>query len=107
MTVNGPAKLFYIVLGIIFLVLGVVGLIIPILPGVLFLAGALYMLSRGSARVKTMADGNPTLRRMQSRMDQFEAVSAIEKAQVSALMVVQSIVVGGRKIASGAGRLFS
>ena len=60
MTASGPEKLLYFTLGIMFLVLGVVGLIIPILPGVLFLAGALYMLSRASRRVRAIADDNPT-----------------------------------------------
>jgi hypothetical protein len=57
---SGAEKLVYLTLGIMFLVLGVVGLLIPILPGVLFLAGTFYMLSRGSSRVQQLADDNPT-----------------------------------------------
>ena len=101
MVLNGAEKLIYLTLGILFLVLGLIGLIIPILPGVLFLAGALYMLSRGSQRVKTLSEQNPTLRRVQARMDQFDGVSALEKVQVACLAMVQAAAVGARKIYVG------
>lgn len=107
MTVSGPEKLMYITLGIMFLALGVAGLIVPIIPGVLFLAGAVYMLSRGSRRVKQFADGNPTIGRMQSRMNKMDAISMAEKVQVTGLMIIQTIAVGSRKVAVGVRRLFA
>jgi uncharacterized membrane protein YbaN (DUF454 family) len=90
--VSGAEKLFYLTLGIIFLVMGVVGLIIPILPGVLFLAGALYMLGRGSSRVKQLADENPTV---------------VEQLQVTFLMIIRGTAVGVRKISVGVKKLLS
>ena len=102
---SGAEKLVYLTLGIMFLVLGVVGLLIPILPGVLFLAVALYMLSRGSSRVKQLADDNPTLRGFQTRMDQMDAASIMEKVQVSSLMMIQGTAVGVRKIVIGVRKL--
>ena len=104
---SGAEKLVYLTLGIMFLVLGVVGLLVPILPGVLFLAGALYMLSRGSSRVKQLADDNPTLRSFQTRMDQVDAATVMEKVQVTSLMMIQGTAVGVRKISVGVKKLMS
>jgi uncharacterized protein len=105
--VSGVEKLFYLTLGIIFLVIGVVGLIVPILPGVLFLAGSLYMLGRGSSRVKQLADENPTLRRFQTRMEQVGAATMVEQLQVTFLTIIQVIAVGVRKISIGVKKLLS
>lgn len=105
--VSGAEKLFYLTLGIIFLVMGVVGLVVPILPGALFLAGALYMLGRGSSRVKQLADENPTLRSFQARMDQVGAATVVEQFQVTFLMIVQGTAVGVRKISVGVKKLLS
>lgn len=102
---NGPMKLIYLTLGIMCLVLGVVGLIIPILPGVLFLAGALYLLTRGSSRVKQMADEHPRLRSFQQRMEQMDAASMMQRAQVACLMTLQSFVSGTRKLFLGFRRM--
>lgn len=107
MTISAAEKLIYLTIGIIFLVLGVVGLVIPILPGVLFLGGALYMLSRGSTRVRQMADDNPTLRDFRTRMDRIDAVSVAQKAQVAALMIVQGTAIGVSKVVGGVRKLFA
>ncbi len=72
MTVSGPQKIIYLTLGILFLALGLVGLVIPIVPGILFLLCAVYLLSRGSRRVGKMVKSRPGLNRMQSRMARME-----------------------------------
>ncbi len=102
---NGATKLIYLTLGIMFLALGVIGLMIPILPGILFLAGAVYMLSRGSRRVKAFADSNETLRNMQNRMDRIEPLGALEKAQVAALETMRAMAIGAQKVFVGVRRL--
>ena len=106
MTVSGPEKLFYLTLGIMFLALGIVGLIIPIIPGVLFLAGAVYMLSRGSRRVKEFADQHPKLQGLQQRMNQLDAVTIGEKFQVAGLMTANAVVVTVQKLHFGLRKLF-
>ena len=103
---TGATKLIYLTLGIMFLALGVIGLLIPILPGVLFLAGAVYMLSRGSARVKAFADNNDTLRNLQARMDAMQPLSVLERAQVATLMAARGVVVGTQNVFQGVVRLF-
>ncbi len=72
MTVSGPQKIIYLTLGILFLALGVVGLVIPIVPGILFLLGAVYLLSRGSRRVGKMVKAHPHLNRLQARMARMD-----------------------------------
>ena len=107
MNVNGPEKLLYLTLGIMFLALGVVGLLIPILPGVLFLAGAVYMLSRGSARVRRFAETHPGLRGLQARFDRLDSVPVISRVKVVSLMIVSTIVDGIAKLTRGVTRLFA
>lgn len=105
MKVTGPEKLLYLTLGIMFLALGIVGLIVPILPGVLFLGGALYMLSRGSNRIREYAEGHPHIGKFQRRMQRLDGVGMLQRAQVAALVTLQTIVVSGQKLFSGIKRL--
>ncbi len=105
MTVSGPQKILYLTLGILFLALGVVGLLIPIIPGILFLAGAVYMLSRGSSRVRAFADEHPKLRGLQTRMNQLETVPTLQRMQVAGLMAISATVEGIQKVMLGVKRL--
>ena len=106
MNVSGPEKLLYITVGILLLALGLVGLLIPIIPGVLFLAGAVYMLSRGSQSVRQYAESHPHLSCMQARMERLDAISMAEKAQVAGLTALQLVMSVGRKVYVGVRRLF-
>lgn len=107
MTVSGPAKLLYITIGILFLVLGIVGLIVPIIPGVLFLAGALYMLTRGSSRVQRIADENPTINGFQQKMGQFSAVSVVDRVRVTGWMMLQAVTSVMAKLVRGTRNLMA
>lgn len=106
MSISGPEKFFYLTMGLLFLAMGVVGLIIPIIPGILFLAGAVYMLSRGSERVRQYAESHPKLSRVQARMNQMDAISMAERAQVAGLLVLKTTVAGVQKVYVGVRRLF-
>ncbi len=59
MRISKLQKLVYLVIGIVCLLLGVIGLVIPIIPGILFLMAALYLLSRGSRRIKKFTEQSP------------------------------------------------
>ena len=107
MTVTGPQKIIYLTLGIMFLALGVVGLLIPIIPGVLFLMGAVYMLSRGSNRIREFADEHPKLRKLQQRMRRLDAASVIERMQVTGLMALSATAEGIQKVHVGVRRLLA
>ena len=102
---SGASKLIYLTLGILFLALGVVGLILPVLPGVLFLACALYLLSRGSKRVRRLADEHPKLRGLRNRMNRLDAASMMQRVQVACLMTIEGIALGIRKLFIGIRRL--
>ena len=91
MTVRGPARLLYLTLGVLCLGIGAIGLVIPVLPGALFLAGALYLLSRGSGRIRRMAAGHPVLGRLQSRMEGFDAASAAASGLASCISKVRAV----------------
>jgi uncharacterized membrane protein YbaN (DUF454 family) len=107
MIVSGPEKLFYLTLGVMFLALGVVGLLIPIIPGVLFLAGAVYMLGRGSSRIRAFADSHPQLKKLQDTMGQMDAISALDRVRVACLMTLQGTVIGIQKLTVGLKRLIA
>ena len=83
-------KLMYLAIGLVCLMLGIVGLIIPIIPGVLFLMAALYLLSRGSARIKKFSEGHPRMRHMHRRMEQFGVVSFPDRCRLAGWTVVEA-----------------
>jgi|APSaa5957512535_1039671.scaffolds.fasta_scaffold131602_2 uncharacterized protein len=89
---NNSLKLVYLVIGVVCLMLGVIGLIIPIIPGVLFLMAALYLLSRGSKRIKKYSEGQPHMRRMHRRMEQFGEVDLSDRCRLAAWMTVEAAV---------------
>ena len=105
MTASGPAKLFYLAFGIVFLALGILGLILPFMPGIVFLAVAVYLLSRGSRYIGRLAEEHPKLRRLQRRMDQVDAADIFRRVQTAALVTIESVVTGLRKVYLGVRRM--
>ena len=98
---NTSMKLIYLVIGGVCLMLGVIGLIIPIIPGVLFLMAALYLLSRGSKRIKSFSEGQPHMRRMHRRMEQFGEVDFSDQIRLAAWMMVEAGVKSMKVIRNG------
>ena len=98
---NTSLKLVYLVIGGVCLMLGVIGLIIPIIPGVLFLMAALYLLSRGSRRIKSFSEGHPRLRPMHRRMEQFGEVDFSDRIRLGAWMMVEAGVKSVQVIKNG------
>ena len=89
---NSSLKLVYLVIGVVCLMLGVIGLIIPIIPGVLFLMAALYLLSRGSKRIKNFSESQPHMRRMHRRMEQFGEVDLADRCRLAAWTTLEAAV---------------
>ncbi len=98
-------KIIYLPLGILFLVLGLVGLIIPIVPGILFLLGAVYLLSRGSGRIGNMVRKHPDLKRLDSKMTRMKNLSGFERLQLVTLMAINAIAGALHKVWLGMRRL--
>ncbi len=99
-----PRKVIYLLVGGLCLTLGVIGLIIPIIPGVLFLLAAIYLLSRGSQRIKRFTESNPRVLHMQKRMDQFGEVNAADRFRLAGWMALGATVQSFRVIGNGFSR---
>ena len=90
--VSKPGKVIYLVIGGMCLMLGVIGLIIPIIPGVLFLMAAVYLLGRGSRRIKKFTDRDPRILHMQQRMEQFGDVNLADRIRLAGWMTLDAVV---------------
>lgn len=99
-----PRKLTYLVIGGLCLTLGVIGLIIPIIPGVLFLIAAVYLLSRASRKIKRFTDRDPRILHMQQRMEQFGEVNAADRIRLAGWMALDAGVRGAQTIGTGCSR---
>ena len=104
MRFSNAQKLVYLVIGVICLMLGVVGLIIPIIPGVLFLMAAVYLLSRGSKRIHEFTKNDPRLSKIHRRMDQFGEVDAKSRIQLAGWMVADAAATTVRIVGGGVHR---
>ena len=98
MTTSGPQKVLYLILGILCLVLGIIGLILPIMPGIIFLLGAVYLLSRGSRRVRKFTDEHQGLQKLRARMEQADALSPVDRIKVAALLALDATARALRKV---------
>lgn len=107
MKVSGPEKLIYLLLGAVCLVLGIIGLVIPIIPGILFLGGALYLLTRGSTRIRAFANTDPRLQSLQRRLERIDGVGFLDRIKVSGLMAADAVVMGIQKLTLGIRRLLA
>ena len=48
-----PVKVVYVALALICVLICIAGLLLPVIPGLLFLVAALYLIGKVSVRVKT------------------------------------------------------
>lgn len=99
-------RAIYIVVGVAFLMLGVVGLIIPVIPGILFLAAAIYVLGKVSKRVRSLGQRNAMYRDMSRRFDRLQSVGVLDRVRVVPLMLLDMAVTGLDRLATAATRLF-
>ncbi|MEX0943767.1 MAG: DUF454 family protein [Pseudomonadales bacterium] len=85
--VNSPMKVIYLVVGALLLALGLIGLVIPIIPGILFLIAAVYVLGKVSRRVRRWGQNNHTYRSVSSRFERMGHVSVLDRIKVTGLMI--------------------
>ncbi|HKI74025.1 MAG TPA: DUF454 family protein [Pseudomonadales bacterium] len=98
--IGSRSKLIYAVLGTVLLVIGLLGLLIPIIPGVLFIAAAIYVFSKVSRRVRAWSHKSARYRAMHYRFEQLGTVSPVARVRVVALMGVGAFVAGISAIAA-------
>ena len=87
-------KLIYLVIAVVCIMIGIVGLIIPIIPGVLFLVAAIFLMGKVSTRVKQWSDQQPLIQKIQNRLHRLQGASALNQMKVVALMSLESLVSG-------------
>ena len=92
-----PHKVFFVGLAGVCLVIGLVGLIIPVIPGVLFIVGAVFLLSKVSTRVQRWSEGQSWMSSVRVRMIQLGALKPVAKARFLALLAVKSVVSGAER----------
>ena len=98
-------KLVYVVLGVALLIIGLIGLLFPVIPGILFIALAVFLISKASTRLRSVADGQPFLRRMNARFDAMGDVSIGDRCRLAGLMCLEAVAVGLKSLADGISRL--
>ncbi len=91
-----PLPLVYRVLGIIlvvgFLLIGLVGLILPVIPGIVFLLLAVYVLTRISRRAAAYAHSQPWFNRHMRQLDAADSLSMSERIKLGFLLMARSVV---------------
>jgi len=92
------AKLLGLGLFALFLFLGLVGLVLPIIPGILFLLLALYVLTRISKRFATLANRNSWIRKSFRRLAHLRTLPAVDVVKLSFWVTVRAIVNGAAAI---------
>lgn len=100
-------RAIYLVIGVAFLALGVVGLIIPIIPGILFLAAAVYVLGKVSRRVRHFGQRNAAYRDVSRRFDRLQFVSIRNRARVFPLILLDMAVTGLDRLVNATTRLLA
>jgi uncharacterized membrane protein YbaN (DUF454 family) len=105
--VGVTAKVVYTVVAVLLLIIGLAGILVPIIPGVLFLIGAVLILSKASKRVHRWSEGQPWVRGARIRMIQMQGLHPAAKVRFVGLLVAQSVVSGVERLGQFRARLFS
>ena len=82
-----PVKVVYVALALICVLIGIAGLLLPVIPGLLFLVAALYLIGKVSVRVKTWSESQPMLVSLHARLHKLEQVSLGERLKLVGLTV--------------------
>ena len=91
---NVPAKLIACAVIVACLALGAIGLILPLIPGLLFLAIAAVVAAKLSPAFERTLRQNPTIAAYLDRTDGFADLPLGKKIQVGALLCVKVLIDG-------------
>lgn len=83
-------KLVYLAISVLMLMIGLAGIIIPVIPGLLFLAAALFYLGKVFPSIKSLSDSHPVLGKVNDRIDQMAEIKMWDRIKVAALMSVEA-----------------
>ncbi len=98
-------KLIAVAVIVACLALGAAGLILPLLPGLLFLAFAAVIAAKLSPSFEQMLRQNPTLAGYLDRTDGFAALPLGKKVQVACLLCVKMLIDGVAWLVAGVMRV--
>jgi len=105
-TVNFSTKVVYTVIAILLLIIGLAGILVPVIPGVLFLIGAVLILSKASTRVHRWSEGQSWVRGARIRMIEMQGLQPVAKIRFVALLVAQSAMNGAERLGQFRARFF-
>ncbi|MDZ7684542.1 MAG: DUF454 family protein [Gammaproteobacteria bacterium] len=97
-------KIVYLALALCFLMLGVIGLVFPLIPGILFLVGGVYLLGKVSRRIKAWSASSPTYTGVERRVALLGGVGWLDRMRLGSLMALDAVVRGVDSVMSGIGR---
>ena len=89
-----PTKVIYTVLAVICVVIGLIGLVVPIIPGILFIVGAIYLMSKVSNRVHAWSEQQTWLHDVRVRLIQIGSLRPLAKTRFVLLLAAKSLVGG-------------
>lgn len=91
-----PMPLFYKILATLFivgfLIIGVIGLILPVIPGIIFLLLAAYLVTHVSRRAATAAHNHPWFSRHMKEFDRAGKLSIGQRTRLSFLVVAKLLI---------------
>jgi uncharacterized membrane protein YbaN (DUF454 family) len=102
---NMTTKLIACAVIAVCLLLGLAGLILPLIPGLLFLAIAAFVAAKLSPRFAEMLRQNETLRGYLEQSDRLAALPLGKKVQVVALLLLRMLIDGVALLVGGLMRL--
>jgi uncharacterized membrane protein YbaN (DUF454 family) len=100
------SKVIYSLIAAVLILIGIAGLIVPVIPGILFLIGAVMVLSKVSSRVHHWSEGQSWMRGVRIRMIQMQGLHPIAKVRFVFLLGAKSVVSGISKLGRAASKLF-
>ena len=90
---------------VVCLLLGLAGLILPLIPGLLFIAIAVFVAAKLSPRFATMVRENDTLRGYLDQADRIAGVPGAQKIKVVGLLFLKMLIDGVALLVAGVMKL--
>ena len=99
-------KSIYLVLASCCLALGLLGLVVPILPGVIFLVIAIFLLGKVSRRVQHWLDRQSWVKKLEWHVKKARLLTLADNARLGAWMALKSCLQVLSRLGKATGRLF-
>lgn len=87
-------KAIAMVVVVLFAIIGVIGLVLPIIPGIVFLGLAAFLLAKVSSRFAFFLDHQPLWQKLRRRWQSIRFLSIAERTKLTALYAARGLVDG-------------